>query len=260
MPDFLRGACWDCCVIPTHVHWNIREGLHVWWQLQTLSYTFGTTVFSRTSTPPPPILTVLWFFEVLHVTAHHTKILRSEGRSAEMMLLWAPQHQASKDRTHLSVASFAAFFPCSTKLHTASDDKRCRKLATRLWISPLCSTIQLSLLSGWRWRSMDEATMHWYPLAANFACGAPPCAGIAEPFKLFLLVTPHSQFLALELQVPMGGIYIHTRMVVHIPDLWSQSNNSLLSVANNLMCMYRNSVWPQCAAWFFIHLCTLLLK
>ena len=53
MPDFLRGACWDCCVIPTHVHWNIREGLHVWWQLQTLSYTFGTTVFSWASTPPP---------------------------------------------------------------------------------------------------------------------------------------------------------------------------------------------------------------
>ena len=29
--------------------------------------------------------------------------------------LWTPRHQASKVRTHLSVASFAAFFPCSMK-------------------------------------------------------------------------------------------------------------------------------------------------
>ena len=34
----------------------------------------------------PPILTILWFFEVLRVTAHHAKFLRSEseGRSAEL--------------------------------------------------------------------------------------------------------------------------------------------------------------------------------
>ena len=48
-----------------------------------------------------PILTVLWFFEVLHVTAHHAKSLRSESesRSAELHsfdcsnALWAPHHQ-----------------------------------------------------------------------------------------------------------------------------------------------------------------------
>ena len=42
------------------------------------------TVLSRASAHPP-ILTVLWFFEVLHVTAHHAKIFRSEiRRSTEL--------------------------------------------------------------------------------------------------------------------------------------------------------------------------------
>ena len=43
------------------------------------------TVLSRASAHPP-ILTVLWFFEVLHVTAHHAKFLHieSEGGSAEL--------------------------------------------------------------------------------------------------------------------------------------------------------------------------------
>ena len=40
--NFLRGGCWDYSVIPMHVHWNMREDLHAWWHLQTLSYTFGT--------------------------------------------------------------------------------------------------------------------------------------------------------------------------------------------------------------------------
>ena len=42
------------------------------------------TVSSRASAHPP-ILTVLWFLEVLCVTAHHAKFLRSESesRSAE---------------------------------------------------------------------------------------------------------------------------------------------------------------------------------
>ena len=45
---------------------------------------FTSTVLSRAS--PHPFLTVLWFFEVLRVTAHHAKSLRveSEGRSAEL--------------------------------------------------------------------------------------------------------------------------------------------------------------------------------
>ena len=73
-----------------------------------------------TPPPAPPILIVLWFFEVLSVTAHHAKFLcsESEGRSAELtaaIVLRMPRHQASKVRTHLSVALFAAFFPCSTK-------------------------------------------------------------------------------------------------------------------------------------------------
>ena len=32
-----------------------------------------------TQVPTPPILTILWFFEILCVTAHHAKFLRSES-------------------------------------------------------------------------------------------------------------------------------------------------------------------------------------
>ena len=32
----------ECCVILIPEHSNIREDLHAWWQLQTLSHTFGT--------------------------------------------------------------------------------------------------------------------------------------------------------------------------------------------------------------------------
>ena len=52
---------------------------------------FAATVLSRASvhtqaSAQPPILTVLWFFEVLHVTAHHAKFLHleSKDRSAEL--------------------------------------------------------------------------------------------------------------------------------------------------------------------------------
>ena len=43
------------------------------------------TVLSRASAHPqasvhPPILTVLWLFEVLRITAHHAKFLRSESK------------------------------------------------------------------------------------------------------------------------------------------------------------------------------------
>ena len=53
--------------------------------------TFLSTVLSRASghtraSAHSPILTVLWFFEVLRVTAHHAKILHSESedRSPEL--------------------------------------------------------------------------------------------------------------------------------------------------------------------------------
>ena len=78
----------------------------------------------------PPILTVLWFFTVLHVTAYHVKFSRSEseGRSLRSHsygcsdALWAPQLQASKISSHPSVASFAVSSPAARNLHTASDD------------------------------------------------------------------------------------------------------------------------------------------
>ena len=112
--------------------------------------------------------------------------------------LWTPRHQASKVRTHPSVASFTAFFPCSTKFAYQATTECCGNLATRLQVSQLCSTTQLSPLSGWPLRSTDEATMR-YTLAANFASGVGPCTGIVEPFKHLLRVTTHPHFLALEL-------------------------------------------------------------
>ena len=47
--------------------------------------TFLITVLSRASAHTrantlPPILTVLWFFRVLRVTAHHAKFLHSESK------------------------------------------------------------------------------------------------------------------------------------------------------------------------------------
>ena len=30
MSKVLRGACWDCTVIPIPVHWNVREDLHAY--------------------------------------------------------------------------------------------------------------------------------------------------------------------------------------------------------------------------------------
>ena len=76
----------------------------------------------------------------------------------------------------------------------------CRNLVTRLRVGQLCSTIQLSPLSGWPQQSTDEVTMR-HPLAANFASGVGPYTEIVEHL---LHVTAHPQFLALELQAPMG--------------------------------------------------------
>ena len=97
-----------------------------------------------------------------------------------------------------------SILPLQHKIHEMQvTTEHCRKLATRLWFSPLCSTIQLSPLLGWPRQSMDETTM-WYPLAANFTSRAGPCTGIVEPFKHFLCVTTHPQFLVLELSAPIG--------------------------------------------------------
>ena len=96
---------------------------------------------------PPPILTVLWFFDVLCVAAHHAKFWG--WAHIAVIAFWMPQHQASKVCTHLSVASFAAIFPCSTIFAYC---KRQLNGAETWQRGQLCSTIQLSPLSGWpRW-------------------------------------------------------------------------------------------------------------
>ena len=74
----------------------------------------------------PPILTVSWFFEVLHVTVQHAKFLHiyseSEVRSAELTYIAAIIvliRFGCRDIRHQKFAhtppSFAALFPCSTK-------------------------------------------------------------------------------------------------------------------------------------------------
>ena len=77
----------------------------------------------------PPLLTVLWFFRVLRVTAHHAnscvanlKVGPLSSHSSDA--LWTPRNQV---RTHLSMAWFAAFLPCSTKF------AHCRRRLNALW-------------------------------------------------------------------------------------------------------------------------------
>ena len=80
----------------------------------------------------------LWFYEVLHVTAHHTKFLDSElcwvhvhscNNSDAVQMPWNP---AAKVHTHPSVASSGAFLACTTRFVLNASDKHCRSLATRL--------------------------------------------------------------------------------------------------------------------------------
>ena len=101
--------------------------------------------------------------------------------------LWAPRPQVSKVHTHPSMASFAAFFSCSILLIF------------------LCSLIQTLTLTPPPNNALlaNMNILIRCPLAANFASAVGPCVGIVKPFKL-LRVTAHPQFLALELQVPMG--------------------------------------------------------
>ena len=120
--------------------------------------------------------------------------------------LWAPWHQASKVCTHPSMASFAAFFPCSMKfmyckwwLNVAETWQRGYKSVH------FAAQIQLSPLSGWpRW-STDEVTMRYTLEASNFVSGVDLCMEIIESFKQLLCATAHPQFLAPELRAAVGA-------------------------------------------------------
>jgi len=52
----------------------------------------------------------------------------------------------------------------------------------------------------------------------------------------------HTRVLANNLDAARLCTQYFTRVVVHILVLWSRSNESLLSVANNLMCMYQSLI------------------
>ena len=111
----------------------------------------------------PPLLTVLWFFRDLRVTAHHAnfcivnlKVGPLSPHSSDA--LWTSRHQV---RTHLSVAWLnCSIPPLQHEIHTLqATTECCRNLATRLLVAPLCSTIRPSPLSGWPRRSTDEPMM-----------------------------------------------------------------------------------------------------
>ena len=173
---------------------------------------------ARASTHPP----VLWFFEVLHGTAHYAKTLRSEskGRSTELWLFWCALG-AMTSSLHTPVRGLIrSVLPLQHKIHILQATiECCGNMATRLWVSLLCSMLQLLHCRA----GLDEAWMKrrcksiWHPLAANFASGVGPCGGIVEPFKCLLHATAHPQFLAVELQAPMGpcpgqyGMYLRTQ-------------------------------------------------
>ena len=153
------------CVVQAHFCGNFT--LSLFYHKMIVVIVLCTTVLSRASTHTrasahPPILTVLWFFEVLCVTTHHAKFLRieSEGRSAELTctcscdcalgattsgikVLHTPLHGLV--RSVLSLQHEICILQAMTE--------RCGNLATRLWVCQLCSTIQLSPLSGWLRRS-----------------------------------------------------------------------------------------------------------
>ena len=128
----------------------------------------------------PPILTVLCFFEVLRVTAHHAKFLHSEseGRSVKLTYLWliwctlGATTSSIKGSHTLVVALFAVFFLCSTKfayskqwLNAAETWQRDYELACFVaWYSFLHRRAGLN--KAWtKWR----CKMIQYPLADNFA-------------------------------------------------------------------------------------------
>ena len=77
------------CVVQAHFCGNFTH--RFFYHKMIVVIVLCATVLSRASahtraSAHPPILTVLWFFEVLHVTAHHAKFLHieSEGGSAEL--------------------------------------------------------------------------------------------------------------------------------------------------------------------------------
>ena len=97
---------------------------------------------------PPPILTVLWFLRALRVTIHHAKFWCSEfeGRAHIASIVfdafWVPWHQASEGLHTLVRGLVRSVLPLQHKIHVLQvTTERCRNLATRLWVGPLCSMI-----------------------------------------------------------------------------------------------------------------------
>ena len=165
---------------------------------------------TRTSAHPPPNLDFLRSSvqppTILNSCVVNLNVGPLSSHSCDCSdALWAPWHQASKVCTHSVHGLVCSVLPLQHEIHVLQVmTECCRNLATRLWVGPLCSTIQLSPLSGWPRRSTDEVTMR-YTLEANFVSGVDLCMEIIESFKQLLCATAHPQFLAPELRAAVGA-------------------------------------------------------
>ena len=153
----------------------------------------STTILSQASAHPPT-LTVLCFFEVLHVTTHHAKFLR-KGRSLRSLTqLWSfwcasgtttpgikGTHTPVRGLVHniLRLQPKIRLLQAMNAVETWQQDYRSAHFVARY-----------SFLH--HWPGLDKAWAKWqcksiwYLLAANFASGVGPCGGIVEPFKHLL--------------------------------------------------------------------------
>ena len=85
-------------------------------------------------------------------------------------------------------------------------------------------------------------------MAANFASGVGPCAGIVESFKHLLRVTAHPQILVLELQAAMDNavLYLyflclsnlHDSDYKHLQCIWLLAESLLITCPG--YCLYRD--------------------
>ena len=139
-------------------------------ELQFLSL---ITVLSWASAHPP-ILTILWLFMVLRVTAtmlnsHVVNPKVQWAHIAAIVLMHFGHHDIRHQRfAHTCPWPRSQRSPLQHELQATTE--RCGNLATRLRVGPLCSTIYLFPLSGWPRQITDKPTMqvHFLNQLSNF--------------------------------------------------------------------------------------------
>ena len=136
------------------------------------------------------------------------------------------------------MASFAAFFPCSTKLVyckrplNAGENWQWGYESVHLVAQYSFVLHCLAGLDQTRWCKSIR-----YPLAANSESGVGPCTGIVNPFKHLLRATAHPQFLVFELRAPMG-----TCPGQYGSNSWNPACQELQKIFWHKNC-FRNNLW-----------------